>query len=103
MLNLDAIAEKKATQLNQEKELWRQAVWSAEFQKFSADLTDGEVESIVGWCPTARHLRALVSFLEEKVKETGVGPYKNLIKLAEDEKVRPDQWIQDHLPKQTAL
>jgi hypothetical protein len=98
MLDLDSLATQKARRLNQGPELWLNAVWSPAFQRFSSNLSDGEVEQVVAWCPSVAHLQALVGFLESKAKEAGLTPFPCLVNLAKEDKVSPEDWIKSHLP-----
>ena len=63
MLDLDSLIEQRATVLNQTLENWHSAVWSAEFQKISASMSDGEVEQLIALCPSGEHLNAVIAFL----------------------------------------
>jgi len=98
MLDLDSIATQRARRLNQTVELWLNAVWSDAFQRFSANLSDGEVEQILGWCPSVAHLQSLVGYLEAKGKENGLTPFPCLENAAKQAQVSPEDWIKKHLP-----
>lgn len=60
MLDLDFLAEKRARDLNQPVEEWREAVWSQEFQELSKNMSDGEVSSFLASCSTPSDLLAKV-------------------------------------------
>lgn len=98
MLDLDHLAEQKAQRLNEAKEIWRAAVWSADFQRFSGDMSDGEVEQLLAWCPSVRHLRSLVIYIEGKAKELGQTPFPCLLDQAKIARVSPEDWIKTKLP-----
>jgi len=98
MLDLDQLAEQKARRLNEAGASWREAVWSAEFQRFSSNMSDGEVEQLLAWCPSVRHLTALVAFIESKAKEMKLTPFPCLVELAKQAKASPEDWIKTKLP-----
>lgn len=98
MLDLDFLAEQKAMRLNETGDAWRAAVWSVEFQRFSANMTDGEVEQLLAWCPSVKHLKALVTFIEGKTKENGQTPFPCLVEIAQAAKLTPEDWIKSKLP-----
>ncbi len=98
MLDLDSLAEQKAQRLNQAGEQWRQAVWSVDFQRFSSNMSDGEVEQLVSWCPSVSHLHSLVAYLEGIAKEKGLTPFPCLVDVAKQAKLSPEDWIKVRLP-----
>lgn len=98
MLDLDSIATQKARRLNQTVELWLNAVWSEAFQRFSTNMSDGEVEQILSWCPSVAHLQSLVGFLETKGKESGLTPFPCLVNMAQKAQLSPEEWIKQQLP-----
>lgn len=98
MLDLDSLATQRARRLNQTVELWLNAVWTPAFQRFSASLSDGEIEQLLSWCPSVAHLEALVGHLEGKAKEEGLTPFPCLLALAEQSKLSPEDWIKSRLP-----
>lgn len=98
MLDLDFIAAERAKQLNQEQDSWKKAVWSANFQKFSASMSDGEVEQLVSWCPSVVHLQAVTDYLLDLSRSEGLTPFPLLLDVAERAKVSPEEWIKSHLP-----
>ncbi|HMN69685.1 MAG TPA: hypothetical protein PKC28_14175 [Bdellovibrionales bacterium] len=59
MLDLDELAERRARDLNQSPESWRQAVWTDSFQKMSANMSDGEVESVITGAASAERLNEI--------------------------------------------
>ena len=93
MLDLDSLAQARAKSVNERVDFWRDAVWSAEFQKLSANMSDGEVEALLASCPTARHLRELTRFLVREAGVAGVSPFTLLTREAEKAGARPDAWI----------
>ncbi len=97
MLDLDHIAAQRAKRLNQTLDAWKEAVWSPEFQKFSASLSDGEVEQVLSWCPSVEHLRALIEYLE-KNGDSSLTPYPRLLSLAKSDRLTPQKWIETKLP-----
>ena len=63
MLDLDSLAEKRAQTLNEGADKWQRAVWSAEFQKISSYMSDGEVEVLLASCKSVVQLEAVVAYL----------------------------------------
>lgn len=98
MLDLDSLAAERAKQLNQEQDSWKKAIWSASFQKFSASMSDGEVEQLVSWCPSVAHLAALTDYLLDRSRSEGLTPFPLLLDVAQQAKVSPQEWIKSHLP-----
>ena len=98
MLDLDALAEQCAVRLNQTKENWTTVIWSTEFQKFSANMSDGEVENLIIWCPTSQHLKSAVQFLGSRATAAGQTPFSVLIDEARGQSVSPEEWIKKFLP-----
>ena len=98
MLDLDHLAEEKARRSNQAKESWSQAVWSADFQKVSTNMTDGEVEQMITWSPSVRHLTALVRYLTRACEGNQQTPFAALIETAKRAQVSPEEWIRSKLP-----
>ena len=80
MLDLDSLAEKRATTLNEKREFWSQVVWTPDFQKISANMSDGEVESLLSNCKSYRQLEAVVRFLVAKAAHSS--PYSTLTQEA---------------------
>ncbi len=97
MLDLDTLADRRAKTLNQGPEAWKAAVWGAEFQKLSQSMSDGEVEALISWCPTVKHLKKVVKFLDGKCSESGFSPFTVLTKVAEGDGLKPGEWIQKKL------
>lgn len=97
MLDLDYIADEKARSLNQTREDWRKAVWSPEFQKFTSNLSDGEIENVISWCPSVDHLNALVRQLSSEAEKRKLTPFAVLTDLAKKSKVTPEKWIVSQL------
>lgn len=98
MLDLDSLATQTARRLNQTPELWLNAVWNPAFQRFSANMSDGEVVQLVSWCPTVGHLQSLVGYLEGKAKEKGLTPFPCLVDEAKQAQLSPEEWIKSQLP-----
>jgi len=91
MLDLDSLAEKRATILNEKQESWSQAVWTPDFQKVSANMSDGEVETLLGSCKSYRQLEAVVRFLVAKAAHSS--PYSTLIQEAKKSGLTLADWI----------
>ncbi len=98
MLDLDSLAAARAQKLNQAQDPWKKAIWSASFQKFSSSMSDGEVEQLVSWCPSVRHLEVLTEHLLSVSKAEGLTPFPLLLDIAKQAKVSPEEWIKSHLP-----
>lgn len=98
MLDLDSLAADRAKQLNQAQDAWKKAIWSTAFQKFSASMSDGEVEQLISWCPSVDHLTSLTDHLLHVSREEGLTPFPLLIDIAKRAKVSPEEWIRSHLP-----
>lgn len=94
MLDLDSLADNRAKSLNQGGADWRAVVWSAEFQKISASMSDGDVENIIAWCPSPQHLKTLVKHLDSKCATSGLAPIAVISAEAERAGVSPSEWIQ---------
>ncbi|NJL24779.1 MAG: hypothetical protein HC902_06165 [Calothrix sp. SM1_5_4] len=93
MLDLDELASARAKTLNQQEDAWRNAVWGISFQKLSANMTDGEVETLVKACPSAQHLECLVSYLEARTQATGVAPFTLMAQEAEAVGKSLEDWV----------
>jgi hypothetical protein len=91
MLDLDTLAEKRAQTLNEKLESWSQVVWASDFQKLSANMSDGEVETLLGSCKSYRQLEAVVRFLTAKAAHTS--PYSVLIQEAKSTGQTLTDWI----------
>lgn len=102
MLDLDHLAQQRARRLNQTEEAWKSAVWSEAFQRFSTNMSDGEVEQLISWCPSVAHLKALVPYLEKRAREMGLTPFPCLLDLARQAKITPEAWITGKLPVDAA-
>lgn len=98
MLDLDSLATQRAHKLNQAQDAWKKAIWSASFQKFSASMSDGEVEQLVSWCPSVQHLVCVADFLLGRSQSDGLTPFPLLVDIAREAKVSPEEWIKSHLP-----
>jgi len=97
MLDLDSLAERRAKSLNQKEDLWREAIWSTDFQEISASMSDGEVETLVSLCPSVKHLQEVVKYLQEQSKSQGLSPFTVLTQEADRAGVQPGQWIESRL------
>jgi hypothetical protein len=91
MLDLDSLAERRAHSLNEGADNWHQAVWSAGFQKISASMSDGEVESLLAACRSFKQLEAVVAYLS--VRQTADGPYATLVDAAKSTGKSLTDWI----------
>lgn len=97
MLDLDLLAERRAKSLNQHEDMWRQAVWSPDFQKLTQNMSDGEVEALVALCPSVRHLQTVARYLDQRSREAGVPPFTLLTQEAEKLGLKPGEWIERHV------
>jgi hypothetical protein len=93
MLDLDSLAEKRAKILNQQQESWRKAIWSGTFQKLTQNMSDGEVESLISFCPSVAHLEYIVGFLDSRVQASGQAPYTILTQEAGKAGISPEEWV----------
>ena len=100
MLDLDSLAEQRARHLKQQAEDWRDAIWSPEFQTFSANLSDGEVEQLIASCTSVNHLRKVVAVLNERSASAQVPPFTWLAEEAARSGMTPEQWIQSQASNQ---
>jgi hypothetical protein len=91
MLDLDSLAEKRARTLNEGTDKWHQAVWSVEFQKISANMSDGEVETLLSSCKSVRHLNAVIAFLSKR--SSPASPYTAMTDAATDAGLGLSEWI----------
>lgn len=89
MIDLDQLAEKRAKTLNQKEDVWRRAVWSADFQKISQSMSDGEVEELLGLCPTVKHFEAVVAFMKDKSDS----PFNVISEAATKAGLSLEKWI----------
>ncbi len=103
MLDLDFLASERARQLNQAQDQWTKAIWSAGFQKFSASMSDGEVEQLISWCPSVQHLEAVTNYLLGLSRSEGLTPFPLLLDVAKQAQVSPEEWIKSHLPLSPSL
>ncbi len=94
MLDLETLAENRARSLQQEAQEWRAAVWSEDFQKISQSMSDGEVEALIGFCPSVFHLKTIVKYLNVLFIQSGISPYTILEQEAAEAGMRPVDWIQ---------
>jgi hypothetical protein len=93
MLDLDSLAERRARDLNQIEDQWRTIIWGSSFQKISAQMSDGEVEALIGLCSSVTHLQNVVKFLEESSTRSGVAPFTVLTGEAKKAGVSPEDWV----------
>jgi hypothetical protein len=68
-------------------------IWSASFQKVSAQMSDGEVEALIDLCPSVAHLQNVVKFLEESFTKNGAPPFTLLTDEAKKAGVSPQDWV----------
>jgi hypothetical protein len=93
MIDLDSLAEARAKALNQSEEIWRRALWSAKFQKISAQMTDGEIEGLLLSCPSVAHVDWVLGYLENHAEKTSTSPYGLLVRAAQGAGVGMGEWI----------
>jgi hypothetical protein len=91
MLDLDTLAEKRARTLNEGADKWHQAVWSVGFKKISANMRDGEVESLLSSCKSFRQVEAAVAFLSRRTSPAS--PYTALVNEANAAGLSLSEWI----------
>lgn len=93
MLDLDSLAQRRAQTLNEKEDVWRKAVWSAGFQKISANMSDGEVENFLSVCPSVTHLEWAVKYLSERTNFGNETPFSILTQEAAKSGQSIEQWI----------
>ena len=93
MLDLDTLAQRRALSLNEKEETWKKAIWHPDFQKISVNMSDGEVESLLELCPSAKHFECVVKILGEKSLASGESPVKVLQDEAKRAGVSPLNWV----------
>lgn len=98
MLDLNALADRRAQALNQKQEGWRQAIWGVGFQKLTQNMTDGEVEAFVAYCHNVSHFEKAVAYLEKRCAETNVTPFAIVAQEAGHSGTSPEQWFQKLAP-----
>jgi hypothetical protein len=96
MLDLDSLAARRAQSLNEKEDNWKKAVWSQDFQKISANMSDGEVESLVELCSSVADFERVVKFLKERSERIGISPYSVLEQEAATAGISVDAWIKSH-------
>ena len=99
MLDLDALARQRAEALKQHYEVWKKAIWCPEFQKISANMSDGEVLSLLELCPSARDFEIVSHYLERRSVEIGLTPYSVLEQEAENEGITLEAWVKARAEK----
>lgn len=93
MLDLDALARQRAEALKQQYENWKKAIWCADFQKISANMSDGEVLSLVELCGSAGEFESVSGYLQRRSNEIGLTPYSVLEQEAENEGISLEAWV----------
>lgn len=93
MLDLDALAKQRAEALQQREENWKKAIWCAEFQKISANMSDGEVISLLELCGSPKDFEVISKYLKERSEEIGLTPFSVLEQEAENEGISLEAWI----------
>ena len=93
MLDLDSLAHARAQSLNEKEEEWRQAIWSPDFQTISVNMSDGEVETLIALCPSVKHFKDVVRFLEKKSKDQEISPFTVLTEEASRSGMSPTDWV----------
>jgi hypothetical protein len=91
MLDLDRLADRRASALNQNLEPWRKVMWSADFQEISRNMSDGEMESLVFFCASQTELERAVRFILQNAG--GNSPFSFLLAECEKSGLRPEEWI----------
>lgn len=94
MLDLNSLALRRATTVNEKEDDWKKAIWSQDFQRISSNMSDGEVEALVELCPSFKHFECVVRKLEENSKATGASPYSILTLEAQKAGISPAAWIE---------
>lgn len=98
MLDLDSLAERQAQALQQAADVWRDAVWSPQFQTLSRHMSDSDVENFLALCPTVEHFHNLVQYLETQASSHGLGPLDVIQEEAAKAGVSVYDWV-GHLPR----
>lgn len=93
MLDMDSLAEKRAQSLNQPAESWRSAIWDDRFQKLTQNMSDGEVEALVSYCPSVQHFEAVVRFLEARCEQNKSAPFLVLSDEARAAGLSAEEWV----------
>ncbi len=93
MLDFDSLAQARAQSLNEKEDEWRKAIWSPDFQRISVNMSDGEVETLVELCPSVKHFKDVVQFLEKKSTDQGVSPFSVLTQEASKVGMSPTEWV----------
>lgn len=92
MLDLDALAERRADTLQQDRAGWVKAVWSGPFQQINQNMSDGEVESLIALCPSAQAFESVVRFLASGAT-AHEAPYSRLESEAKSAGLSVDEWV----------
>ena len=93
MLDLDSLAERQARLLEQETEIWKDAVWSPGFQTLSREMSDSDVEDFLALCPSAEHFHLLVRYLESNSAMSTGAPLAIIHDEAAKAGVSAQDWV----------
>lgn len=93
MLDLDSLAERCAKSLNEKQEMWLNAVWSADFQKVSQNMSDGEVEILLNNCKSVLIFETVLRYLLAHPDQGKTSPYTILVQGAGAAGVVLADWI----------
>lgn len=93
MLDLDALAERRADTLSQDRASWVKAVWSVPFQQINQNMSDGEVEALISHCSSVAVFENVVRFLSS-AETLGDAPYTRLVNEAKSAGLTIDEWVQ---------
>ncbi len=96
MLDLDHLAKLRAEKVSESVEAWKKVVWSSEFQKISANMSDGEVETLLNLCESASQFEKITKYLQRKSEEAQTSPYSLLEQEAAREGKDAAAWIKTY-------
>jgi hypothetical protein len=72
MIDLTQLAESRAHDLGQSEKPWIDSAWSADFQRLSQSLSDGEIEQFFQSCGSVEEFRVMTSLLIETIHSQGI-------------------------------
>ena len=90
---MDALATRRAKHVGQDDQAWRQAIWGETFQKLTQSMTDGEVETFVGYCMSAKHLEAIARHIVQLCEHNQVPPFAVIQQTAEKQGLSALLWF----------
>ncbi len=94
MVDLDSLAEKRATALKQEVQAWRDVLWGREFQALTHSMSDGEIENLLMLCLTVVELKAVIRYAHLKNAGATESVLDVLQRAAESAGLNMRAWIE---------